>query len=153
MVTIKNKKKIKTANKKGFFKFKGLDGNNYKLTLKEKKFCLAYLDFSGNGVEAVFNAGYKPKNALVAKSIAYENLTKPHIIAYVDLKLEEYGFDDKNVEKQHLFTLNQFADLGAKNKAIDMYYKRKGLYAPEKKELSGTLSLTKLLEEADKENR
>lgn len=119
-------------NKKGIFKFKGLDRKEYKLSLKEKRFCEAYLEFFGNGVDAVFEAGYKVKNALVAKSVAYENLTKPHIIAYIDLKLEEYGYDDKNVEKQHLFTLNQFADLAAKNKAIDMYYKRKGLYAPEK---------------------
>lgn len=140
-------------NTKGIFNFKGLDGIDYKLTLKEKKFVEAYLDFSGNGVEAVFQAGYKPKNALVAKSIAWENLTKPHIIAYVDLKLEDYGFDDKNVEKQHLFTLNQFADLTAKNKAIDMFYKRKGSYAPEKKELSGNISLTELLKKADEENK
>ncbi len=139
-------------NTKGIFKFKGLDGKNYKLTLKEKKFCEAYLEFSGNGVEAVFQAGYKAKNGLVAKSIAYENLTKPHIFAYVDFKLDEYGFNDENVKKQHLFIVNQMADLSAKNKALDMYYKLKGQYAPEERKLSGSISLTEALKKADLEN-
>lgn len=133
-------------NSKGFFKFKGLNNKDYSLTLQQKLFCELYLEYFGNGVEAIIGAGYdvnfknsKGKdtgnpNRRLAAAIASENLTKPNIIAYIDLKLEEYGFSDDNVKKQHLFNLNQFADLTAKNKAIDMFYKLKGKYAAEKVE-------------------
>lgn len=131
----KPSKKLKTENKKGVFTFKGNDSKFYRITLKEKIFCERYLDFQGNGSEAAFEA-YKCKNMQTAGAIAYENLKKPHIIAYIDLKLEERGFCDENVRKQHLFTLNQFADLGAKNKAIDMFYKMKGKYTTERIEVS-----------------
>lgn len=124
------KEKVKTENKKGAFTFKGIDDKFYRMTLKEKDFCEKYLDFQGNGSEAAYEA-YKCKNMQTAGAIAYENLKKPQIIAYIDLKLNERGFTDKSVKKQHLFTLNQFADLDAKNKAIDMFYKIKGKYAPE----------------------
>lgn len=104
------------------------DGKTYTLTLKEKIFSEAYLEFGGNGVQAVFKAGYKVKNALVASAIAYENLRKPNIIAYVDSLLEQYGFNDDNVEKQHLFLLNQFGDLKTKAKAIEMFYRLQGKF-------------------------
>ena len=115
-----------------FFKFTGLDGKKHTLSMKEKIFCEKYLGFSGNGVEAIYLAGYKPSNAKVAASMAYENLIKPHISAYVNLLLEEYGFTDENALKQHLFLMNQFGNLNAKAKAVDMFYKRKGDYAPTK---------------------
>lgn len=110
------------------------DGKTYKLTFKEKLFSDKYLEFKGDGVDAVFEAGYECKNALVASAIAYENLRKPHIIAYVNSKLDEYGFNDDNVMKQHLYLLQQHGDLKTKAKAIDMFYRLKGSYAPEKKE-------------------
>lgn len=109
------------------------DGKTYKMTLKEQSFCEAYLEFKGDGVDAVFEAGYEAKNALVAAGIAYENLRKPNLIAYINSKLEEYGFNDDAVFKQHLYVLQQHADLKSKVKAIDMFYKLKGTYAPEKK--------------------
>jgi hypothetical protein len=108
------------------------DGKTYRLRPKEKLFAESYLTFYGNGVQAIYEAGYKVKDPRVAAAMAYENLTKPHIIAYVNSLLEEYGFNDDNVEKQHLFVLNQYGDLTAKNKAIEMYYKLRGKFAPEK---------------------
>lgn len=127
-------KKIKKTDKTyGNFEFVSpKDGNVYHLTIKEKRFCEAYLEAFGNGVKAVFEAGYKVKNALVAKSIAYNLLTNAHIIAYVDSLLEKYGFDEENVIKHHLYLLNQFGDLTNKAKAVDMFYKIKGRYAPTK---------------------
>ena len=133
----------KTENKKGVFVFKGNDGKRYRLSQQEKKFCEDYLEFKGNGTEAAWE-NYKCKNMKVASAIAYENLRKPQIIAYVDLKLEDYGFNDENVKKQHLFTLQQFADLAQKNKAIDMFYKLKGSYAPE--EIKVKLNIGKVLD-------
>ena len=117
------------------FSFKGLDGKTYRLSHKEKKFCLCYLELFGNGVEAVRKAGYDTKNRAVASAIAYENLRKPHIFEFVGLKLSEYGFSDENIMKHHLFLINQFADLKSKSKAIDMYYKLKGEYSAKKLEI------------------
>lgn len=110
----------------------GRDGKQYTLTLRQQLFCEKYLEFRGNGVQAIFESGYKVKNARVAAAIASENLTKPNIIAYVNSQLEKYGFNDDNVTREHLFLINQYSDLQAKNKAVDMYYKLKGTYAPEK---------------------
>lgn len=108
------------------------DGKTYSMTLKEKLFCDAYLEFKGDGVDAVFEAGYEAKNAKVAAVIAWENLRKPNLIAYVNSKLEEYGFNDDEAFKQHLFLLNQHSDLKSKAKAVELYYKLKGSFAPEK---------------------
>ena len=131
----KKRIKVKTENRKGVFIFKGNDGKHYKIGLNERKFCECFLDFKGNGAEAAFET-YDCRNIRVAAAMASRLLTSVNIIAYVDKRLEETGFSDDNVKKQHLFTLNQFADLGAKNKAIDMFYKLKGEYAPEKFEIS-----------------
>jgi len=115
-----------------FFKFIGLDGIEYKLTFKEKLFCEYYLKFKGSGIDAIYEAGYKPKNAKVAASMAYNNLIKVDISAYITFKLEDYGFNDDNAAKQHLYLMNQFGDLRAKRGAIDMFYKIKGKYAATK---------------------
>lgn len=114
------------------FSFEASNGRTYKLTIKEKLFCEKYLEFYGTGVQAVFAAGYKTKDPKVAAAIAYENLKKPHLMAYIDSKLVEYGFNDDNVEKHHLYVMSQYADLPAKNKAIEMFYKLKGKFAPDK---------------------
>lgn len=112
------------------------DGKTYTMTMKEKLFCDAYLDFKGDGVDAIFEAGYECSNAKVAAAMAWENLRKPNLIAYINSKLEEFGFNDDEAYKQHLFLLNQHSDLKSKAKAIDMYYKIKGTYAPEKKDIT-----------------
>lgn len=120
--------------------FTGLDGKRYKITYKQRLFCEYYLEFSGNKINALVEAGYdvyikdrhgNPTDKInysLAKVMASENLTKPSLCSYIALKLEEYGFTDENVEKHHLFLINQFDDLSSKAKGIDMYYKRKNLY-------------------------
>jgi len=55
------------------------------------------------------------------------------------------------VNRFHLFLLNQHTDLKTKMKAIDHFYKLKGNYAPEKKEIKGEIKLTDLYDEAIKE--
>jgi len=128
---VKRIKRVKTENKKGAFVFTGKDKKKYRLTVREKLFCELFLDLQGNGTQAAESA-YNCKKIGTATSIAYDNLTKVHIMAYINKRLDERGFNDDNVEKQHLFVLNQFGDLSAKNKAIDMFYKLKGNYSPEK---------------------
>lgn len=133
MATIKNRKLAKESINEDFSYTSPLDGKTYTLTLKERLFCDAYLDFKGDGVQAIFEAGYDVKNAKVAAAMAWENLRKPNLMAYINSKLEEAGFNDDEAYKQHLFLLNQHSDLKSKAKAIDMYYRLKGTYAPEKK--------------------
>ncbi len=133
-------RKAKASKRAKLFKFKGLDGKEYGLTILQKKFCDNYLEQDASGVDAVIEAGYKCEykngatNRRLASSIASENLCKPNIIAYINKKLDEYGFNDQNIETQHWFLINQMADLTNKRKAIDMYYKRFGKYAPEQHE-------------------
>lgn len=121
--------------KKGFYSFRFGNGHLYKISIKEKRFCELYLQLNGNGAKAAFEI-YDCKNVRVAAAVASENLTKPNIIAYINLKLEENGFNDENVKKQHLFMLNQFSDLSAKNKAIETYYKITGKYKEPKVEVN-----------------
>lgn len=127
-------------------KYVALDGRTYHLSIKQRKFCEYYLMWNGNGVEAIISAGYdcnyKTKdgqdtghpNRKLASVMSSENLAKPSIYNFIALKMQEYGFTDDNVTKQHLFLLNQLTDLSAKSKAIDMFYKIRGTYAPEKQE-------------------
>ena len=49
-----------------------MNNKNQKLTLKQQRFCLEYLN-SGNATQAAIKAGYSPKTA---RSIATENLSK-----------------------------------------------------------------------------
>ena len=111
-----------------------------KLTLKQKLFCQYYLETFGNGTEAVIKAGYEVKqengqaNKNLAKSIASENLTKPDILTYINFLLEKSGLNDEFVANHHKFLINQFADLSAKAKGIDMYYKVHAKYAATKVE-------------------
>ncbi len=129
----KNKRKNPTN-----FTYTAKDGKEYTLELKQKLFCDYYLQFHARGIDAIYEAGYKPKNVKVAAVMAAENLMKPSIFNYIQMKYEEYGFNDEDIFKQHLFLINQDGDLSSKAKGVDMYYKKKGVYAPEKHEHSIT---------------
>jgi hypothetical protein len=144
---IVRKEKLKNPTK---FTYKAKDGNTYTLTKLEKAFCDYYMQFGAKGVDAVYEAGYDPKNARVAYSISCENLTKPHIFNYIQMHYEEYGFNDEDVMKQHLFLINQDGDLGSKAKGVDMYYKKKGVYAPEK--IEQTITSVNIINYGDKKD-
>jgi len=154
-VKLRSKIKKKTVKKppanSRFFKFTGDDGKKYSLTTLQKLFVECYLEFGANGTNAVIEAGYdvqfkkngKPTggvNRNLASVISSENLLKPNICAYIAIKLEEYGFNDDNIEKQHLFLVNQHANLPTKQRAISDYYKLKGKYAPEEKKIKHELT-------------
>lgn len=63
------------------------------MTIKQKKFADAYIK-SGNATWAAEFAGYSKKTA---RFIGSENLTKPNIKAYVELKMQE--IEDKQIAK------------------------------------------------------
>lgn len=56
-----------------------------KLTPKQKAFADYYIEL-GNATEAAIKAGYSKRTA---KETGYENLTKPHIMQYIDERMKE----------------------------------------------------------------
>lgn len=144
------------------FVFVGLDGAKYKLEPKQKLFCDYWLINGYNGTQAVIDAGYdvypirkdgsksREPNRRSASAISAENLTKLNIIQYINLQLDRSGLNDINVKAHHSYLINQFVDLAAKNKAIDMYYKLNGSYAAEKVEHGIEAEAADLLERMSK---
>lgn len=112
-----------------------------KLTKKQRIFVEHYA-LTENGVQSALKAydikSEDPTN--VAKVIAGENLTKPNLINAIEekkLSIAERIPDDLLV-KRHTELLNQKdpitgkLDAQAVGKGLDMAYKIKGTYAPEK---------------------
>jgi hypothetical protein len=62
---------------------------------------------------------------ITAQTCAYDLLKKPEIFNRINELLEIGGFNNENVDKQHLFLINQCADLRTKMSAIDSYNKLK----------------------------
>jgi len=158
------KRKNRGGRKKGtaspqIFSFIGLDGKEYKLTPLQKRFCDYFFEFDYNSTDAAIEAGYKcfhpdgkTPNRKVAGVVARENLQKPVVIAYIAKKFEDMGLNDQIVNKHLLFNIVQFADLRAKNKAIDIYKRTKGQYAPEKhKHVIETVEIVKYGDAKDKD--
>jgi len=106
------------------------------LSQEQKDFCDYYLtpnEFYGNGVMSYLEAygpSYlakykKPMEYKTAGVLAHELLKTPKIFNYINARLETGGFNNENVDKQHLFLINQQADLRTKMAAIDSFNKLK----------------------------
>lgn len=103
------------------------------LNLQQEEFCKLYVspdrELFGNGAQcylAVYGAEYllkykKPMNYLVALAASSRLLTKVNVMARINGLLEAGGFNDENVDKQHLFLINQHRDLKTKMMAIKEY--------------------------------
>lgn len=120
--------------------FRGSAGGG--LNKQQELFCQLYVngpkELFGNGVWCYVEAyhikqiGNWYKNACASASRLLSNVK---IIERIRELLESGGFSDENVTKQHLFLINQHSDFPTKMRAISDYYKLKGQYAPEKKEV------------------
>lgn len=115
------------------------------LNHKQELFCQLFTDtdnkdFFGNGVQCYIEA-YEPKQVgnwyNSAKASASRMLTKVYIINRINKLLGSKGFNDQNVDKQHLFLLNQYADLKTKMSAIKEYNAVKGRLASQKIKIEG----------------
>lgn len=94
-------------------------------------FCKVYVsqdkDLFGNGTQSYLEAyGNKDVNGkgvsyLAAMAAASRLLRNVKIIKKINELLEEGGFNNENVDKQHLFLINQHADLKTKLGAIREY--------------------------------
>lgn len=100
------------------------------LNQRQEKFCQLYVEpdteLFGNGTRSYLEAygkEYKAKNNKemsykVAMVLAYDLLRNTKIIKRINELLETGGFTEENVDKQHLFLINQHADLKTKLGAI-----------------------------------
>ena len=116
------------------FSLTGEDGKNHKLTLKQKLFCEKYVKFRGNGTKAVKAAGYEAKSSNMGAVVAYENLKKPHISAYIETLLRSAGLTDVAVDLALLEVIQQNANIPVKVQGIREYNRMRGRHSPEKVE-------------------
>ena len=104
-----------------------------KLNLQQESFCKLYAlgdkEVFGNGTLCYLQT-YGAEHLLKYKTVmthkvagvnASRLLGNARIIARINALLEEGGFNDVNVDKQHLFLVNQFSDLKTKLGAIREY--------------------------------
>lgn len=89
-------------------------------------FCEVYAKdptIMGNATEAYLKV--YGGNRASANSLAPRMLKNPKITAQINAFLSEEGFNDENVDKQHLFIINQHKDLNVKMKGIEHYNRLK----------------------------
>jgi len=108
-----------------------------KLTLLQEKFCQLYTSYDnevfGNGSRSYLKAcntinskqNGKAIDVKVAGVLASRLLKKVNITNKINRLLEEGGFNNENVDKQHLFLINQYTDLKVKMSAIESFNKLK----------------------------
>lgn len=127
------------------------------LSPEQEEFCLFYTshkrELFGNGVrcylEAYGKGKSKPMSFMVAAALASRLLTTVKIIARINELLETGGFSNENVDKQHLFLINQHADLKTKLGAIKEYNELKER-VKKKVELGATKELIEALASLNK---
>ncbi|MBM3253098.1 MAG: hypothetical protein FJZ16_02445 [Candidatus Omnitrophica bacterium] len=131
------------------FTFKANNGETYKVTPKEKRFCEMILETNGNGTVSALESYDIPNKELcktpysmlnvenkkkrkaaenVAATIAHRELRKVKIRKYIDYLLDQYGFTDDKVKLEHFKLMNQDKSLTDKARGIEMYYKIKGKF-------------------------
>jgi hypothetical protein len=142
----------KKALKPKVFTFIGHDGITYTLTPQQKLFGELFCQMSMNSVDALIEAGYNVTNSKgfinyrLASSMASENLKKPNVSMYITSILDKYGLNDDNLDKQALGVANQWGDLASKMRAVDILYKKRGSYAPEKYQMGLDREITEALD-------
>lgn len=106
-----------------------------KLNPKQKQFCELYIngdiELFGNGVQCYLEVygWYDEKDKSKTRRITYQTavanasrlLTNAKVLEEINSLMEAGGFTDENVDKQHLFLINQHADLKTKLGAIREY--------------------------------
>lgn len=110
------------------------NGKYYRLNPNQELFCRNYV--STCNAKQSYEAAYGARK--YSDVAAYQMLSKPYIQIRIQQILQATGFDDLAVAAQHLKLIKQDESLPVKHKAIDMFYKLKGLYAPEKREITRT---------------
>jgi len=68
-----------------------MEQKTHKLTSRQERFAREYLKNGFNAKQAALSAGYAPKRA---KEMGYENLTKPHLQAFIQQAKREVDDED-----------------------------------------------------------
>lgn len=132
-----------------------------KLRKKQREFVKHYVENGENGTKAVIDAGYDVKSEKVAQVIGSENLSKPMIVEAIEAKKKTIAdsIPDELLIEKHTALLNKtekrlknnmttgeidVIDTGeidpqAVAKGLDLAYKLKGSFAPDKIDLSSEL--------------
>lgn len=99
---------------------------------RQEKFCQLYAsnsEFFGNGVQSYIKAYNKKikteKDYNIARALAARLLSNENVMSRVAALLDASGFNDANIDKQHLFIINQHRDLPSKLGAIREYNRLK----------------------------
>ena len=111
-------------------------------TTKQKLALDKIVENGGNIGKAMIAAGYSPATAKTPQKLTKTKGWK---------ELMSKNFSDDNVMKQHLFLINQHADLSAKTRAIDLYYKLKGRYATDKHQVDSEIKVVNVINYGTKE--
>jgi len=128
------------APKGGVFSFVDLEGTEHTLTQLEYKFADLCVGLDKTPFQCVIEAGYNVYddegkiNKGLTWSMASENLSKPKIRAYINKQLSSIKLTKEVVMLELAQLLVQKIDNKSKTKAMDMYFKLTGEYAPEKHE-------------------
>ena len=125
-------------------------------TLRQKKAVAILAEKGGSVSGAMRKAGYTKISAATPKKLTESKGFKDLLNKYLPDKLLAEKHKDlltvpikrRTYIKGDLESEEESLDTQAISKGLDMAYKLKGAYAPEKKELSGGLNLTALLEAA-----
>lgn len=107
-------------------KFLGEGNKKYVISPIEKVFCEKYIEFRGNGTEAILATGFKTKNRKSASAMASRKLLKPHIAQFLKSILSgnvSMSDDTKKVMKHLAFLIMQNKNLSMKLRAIRLYNK------------------------------
>ena len=108
------------------------------LTEKEELFCNLYLKSLGDGIGSAFeayNVDKSKKGAYnTAKTIAWENLTKPHILERIRDIFDDQGLNNEIVDVETSFLVKQRADNTAKAKGIEIFNRLEGRYEKDNKQ-------------------
>lgn len=102
--------------------------------LKLKRKAHIYVDTIKNG-GTLTEAGVRiwPKQkAEVARVSMSQDLQKPNVQRTILQVMREQGMTDEFLVREHNKVITQDEQLGAKNVALDMAYKLKGAYAPDR---------------------
>lgn len=108
-------------------------------TLRQKRAAAILVEKGGSVSAAMREAGYSEETAKTPAKLTESD-------GFMQC-LEEAGLTDEfivKVHRKHLAKRDMIASRG-----LDMLYKLKGKYAPEKKQISGGLNLTSILEDVD----
>lgn len=113
-----------------------------KLTPKQQCFCDEYL-IDLNATQAAIRAGYSEK---VAKEIGYENLTKPHIKAYIDKRRDAIA---KKIEITQEKVVNELAKIGFSNISDFLTYRTAKTVVDREKDGTSIIDYAQIIELKD----